>query len=362
MRETRVRMARVSRNFFLTLGWCNMRAEVKVALIVGFIAIAGGGIWWFNRAENELDELPIDKSVMDATSERDASLARNTKPSPGSPTAKRPTPAGRPGDRATKRTTPIAQRPIPEATGPKPAPIAPQPRPGTGRPGLRPKPTAEKPESTEPAKTDQKPGLPPLVGEPKTVDPGPAKPSVSPTAGPTGQPAKPPTEADRRTTTPDLTPRPRLTPTTPLATPGRTYAIQAGDTLIHIARDEYGDDNLWKAIKAANPGLDETRLKIGQKIKIPSKAEAQRLAGAAAKPMPSVTRPETPTGTTQPPTGRATYVVGRGDSLIKIARNVLKDDTRWKEIYDLNRDKLESPDELRIGMELKLPPLKPARG
>ena len=55
-------------------------------------------------------------------------------------------------------------------------------------------------------------------------------------------------------------------------------------------------------------------------------------------------------------------LVAEGDTLIAIARNVLKDESRYLEIFELNRDKLESPDELIPGTELRLPPLekKPA--
>ena len=60
-----------------------------------------------------------------------------------------------------------------------------------------------------------------------------------------------------------------------------SYTIQSTDStgLWGIAKNLYGDANLYPAIEAANPGLDSTQLTPGQKIVIPSKAEAQRMVG-----------------------------------------------------------------------------------
>ena len=62
----------------------------------------------------------------------------------------------------------------------------------------------------------------------------------------------------------------------------RTYTVQSTDSagLWGIAKSLYGDANLYPAIEAANPGLDSTQLTPGQKIVVPSKAEAQRMVGS----------------------------------------------------------------------------------
>ncbi|MCK4340534.1 MAG: LysM peptidoglycan-binding domain-containing protein, partial [Phycisphaerae bacterium] len=57
----------------------------------------------------------------------------------------------------------------------------------------------------------------------------------------------------------------------------------------------------------------------------------------------------------RPGVRRHTYVVERGDTLTSIARNVLHDPERWREIYELNQDKIPDPDLLVIGTELRLP-------
>ena len=63
------------------------------------------------------------------------------------------------------------------------------------------------------------------------------------------------------------------------------------------------------------------------------------------------------------PAGRAaeakadTYVVQKGDSLWSIAAKpqVFGNGTRWRELYEANRDVLKGPEKLRAGMSLKIP-------
>ena len=50
---------------------------------------------------------------------------------------------------------------------------------------------------------------------------------------------------------------------------GGSYTVQKGDTLYKIAREKLGDPKQWKAIAAANPGLNPNSLKAGQKITLP---------------------------------------------------------------------------------------------
>jgi nucleoid-associated protein YgaU len=49
------------------------------------------------------------------------------------------------------------------------------------------------------------------------------------------------------------------------------------------------------------------------------------------------------------------YVVQSGGTLSHIALRLLGDAARWQEIYELNRDELVSPDELPVGLELRIP-------
>lgn len=51
----------------------------------------------------------------------------------------------------------------------------------------------------------------------------------------------------------------------------RIYTVKAGDTPMGISRQAFGTTKRWKDIMKLNPGLREDNLKIGMKIKLPSK-------------------------------------------------------------------------------------------
>lgn len=49
------------------------------------------------------------------------------------------------------------------------------------------------------------------------------------------------------------------------------------------------------------------------------------------------------------------YVLRRGDTLGKLARDHLGSAKRWREIFDLNRDRIDNPDQVPIGLTIRLP-------
>jgi nucleoid-associated protein YgaU len=56
------------------------------------------------------------------------------------------------------------------------------------------------------------------------------------------------------------------------------------------------------------------------------------------------------------PAGTGTYVIQKGDTLYKISRKLYGTPTRWREIYQANRNVLtQGPDHLPEGVELKIP-------
>jgi LysM repeat protein len=81
---------------------------------------------------------------------------------------------------------------------------------------------------------------------------------------------------------------------------GEAYTIKSGDTLTKIA---HAHGTTIKAIEAANSSLDPNHIKVGQKLTIPSKAEAAAPASPAIVPEPAPATPPpvapmTPPGTT----------------------------------------------------------------
>ena len=59
------------------------------------------------------------------------------------------------------------------------------------------------------------------------------------------------------------------------------------------------------------------------------------------------------------PTGTSglgkTYVVVKGDSLSKIAKREYGDASKWRTIYEANKDLIKDPDLIYPGQELKVP-------
>lgn len=55
-----------------------------------------------------------------------------------------------------------------------------------------------------------------------------------------------------------------------------------------------------------------------------------------------------------------TYTVKSGDSLSKIAQEVLGDANGWKEIFEANKDKIKDPNLIYPGQELVVPGASPA--
>ncbi len=154
------------------------------------------------------------------------------------------------------------------------------------------------------------------------------------------------------------------------AAAGQPYVVADGDTLRKIARKVYGRENekYYKRIFEANREVlsNESVVYVGQTLVIPP-LPAQSEAPAVAQ-----ARPEAPARRYQELTleqaeqtfGRAgqrqeirTYVVRQNDNLTKIARAELKDDSRQavQKLFEANRDVLENPNDLRVGMKLRIP-------
>ena len=54
--------------------------------------------------------------------------------------------------------------------------------------------------------------------------------------------------------------------------------------------------------------------------------------------------------------GAHTYIVKEGDTLASISRKFYKTSSRWKEILDANKKKIDDPDNLKAGLTLTIPP------
>lgn len=83
------------------------------------------------------------------------------------------------------------------------------------------------------------------------------------------------------------------------------------------------------------------------------------LAPVTAAPEPAtpvLTRPDRETRpAATPPERTRTHVVARGDTLFSLAQRYYNNRSKWRDIYEANRDQLPNPNALQIGMNLKIP-------
>lgn len=140
----------------------------------------------------------------------------------------------------------------------------------------------------------------------------------------------------------------------------RTHRVEARETLWSIAEKFYGDGKLSTELARWNAdriGSGST-IQPGASLVIPSRSE---LAGGAA---PRATEPvrevRVPSSNEARPADRPAanwvYVVKRGDVLGTIAQRELGTMRRMDEIMKLNTDKISSPDQIWVGLELRMPP------
>jgi LysM repeat protein len=115
------------------------------------------------------------------------------------------------------------------------------------------------------------------------------------------------------------------------ATSSSEYTIMKGDNFSTIAK-KFGVTA--KAITDANPGVEPTKLKIGQKIQIPAPTAAA--ATTALQPAVDASAP-------------TSYTVKSGDTLIKISKQF---GTTVKAIRSLNN---LATDNIKVGQKLKIP-------
>jgi LysM repeat protein len=84
---------------------------------------------------------------------------------------------------------------------------------------------------------------------------------------------------------------------TGMGTGGEVYVVKSGDTLTKIAK-HYG--TTFKAIESAND-LSTTKIKVGEKLKIPAKAEPAAPVAAAPEPAPAAPVTPVPMAPVTPP-------------------------------------------------------------
>lgn len=172
-----------------------------------------------------------------------------------------------------------------------------------------------------------------------------------------------------------------------------TYTVQDGDSYWNISKKVYGTAKYFQVLADHNHRTiaDPQKMKTGVSIETPPASVLQQqlktvrrtaptgLAGriepsgradragsigasnSASSAAESVvvgrreTKPNEPSGILFNQQGYPLYRIGETDTLTSIASDHLGRASRWQQVYNMNRDQLQSPDKLQIGMLLKLP-------
>jgi nucleoid-associated protein YgaU len=120
--------------------------------------------------------------------------------------------------------------------------------------------------------------------------------------------------------------------------------VQAGESLYAICKNEYGDTALVTALAKFNKMDDPSQLRSGRRLALP---EPEALGGSPRKKVTPRAAPAKP----KPP---QTYTIQKGDNLSRIAERFLGDKDRWRELHSLNRGIIDDPNNLKVGMVIKL--------
>ncbi|GIW74832.1 MAG: hypothetical protein KatS3mg103_1354 [Phycisphaerales bacterium] len=137
------------------------------------------------------------------------------------------------------------------------------------------------------------------------------------------------------------------------------HHVQANESLYRLAERYYGDGNKWRQIARDNAdrvGPDGSvrqgvLLRILNPTRVPGQSQQRPATVAGGGPAGE----RSPTAQPSRSGGGLTYTVQPGDTLGEIAQKLLGTVRRQHELVALNRELIEDPDQLRVGMVLRLP-------
>jgi len=131
--------------------------------------------------------------------------------------------------------------------------------------------------------------------------------------------------------------------------PFTPHYVQPSETLSKICQKYYGDGSLVDDLARYNDIENPDHLRVGHRLRIPSAEVLLR----GSPPHPTTQGNDTIRGSQQ--SKFRTYIVQPNDSLSTIAQRELGSAKRYLELYKFNRDVLDDPDSIRVGMKLKIP-------
>jgi nucleoid-associated protein YgaU len=128
------------------------------------------------------------------------------------------------------------------------------------------------------------------------------------------------------------------------------HYVKEGETLATIARQYYGDPLEYQRIVDANKKAipNPNLIRPGVRLMIPPKGAEAPIAAAPAE------RPATPTPAADK-SKFTTYKLAEGDTLSDVAARFFGSSKQWQKVYELNKDRIDNPDRVAAGTELRVP-------
>lgn len=133
-----------------------------------------------------------------------------------------------------------------------------------------------------------------------------------------------------------------------------THKVAAGDTFEGIAKAAFGSAALRSEIARLNPKVEPTRMKVGQELVLPSKAEAAAILGkAVGETKVAADKRGGVTPVVAPIAGNSTYTVVKGDTFEGIAIRQLGSRGRLDDLRQANPG--IDPVRIKVGQKIQLP-------
>lgn len=132
------------------------------------------------------------------------------------------------------------------------------------------------------------------------------------------------------------------------------YEVKNGDSSWKVALAVYGSGDNYRDIEVENAMQPNQDLVVGQKITLPNVPSKKLGPATTVPPSPSVTLQDQSSTKTNLPTK---HVVQTSEGLWQIAQKYYEDGYQYLKIYEANKDKMKSPEDIRVGMELTIPQL-----
>ena len=148
---------------------------------------------------------------------------------------------------------------------------------------------------------------------------------------------------------------------------GGEYTVQNGENFWTISKKLYGSGRYFQLLAEINRSRvsDPRKMRPGLKLIAPDRGTIDAQYQARHKAAQSTVSEFSGRGATRKPSkpagffisqdGRPMYRVGSSDTLTDISQKHLGRSSRWYQIYQMNRQRLQNPNKLQIGTELQLP-------